>query len=140
MAGRSLIAAILGAGSVLTLSLGGGYLISDTLNDAGDRISHPLKNIQVAKEYIPPEIFTGRAPKPITTSDQYMIVSAHPAASYAGAEILKNGGNAIDAAFAAQMVLNLVEPQSSGIGGGGFMLYYDVKTRDVTAFDGRETA
>ena len=69
-----------------------------------------------------------------------MIAAAHPAAAEAGARILEAGGDAIDAAIAAQMVLGLVEPQSSGIGGGGFLLYYDAARGVVETHDGRETA
>jgi len=74
------------------------------------------------------------------TAERQMVVAAHPQASAAGLEMLRAGGNAIDAAIAAQMVLNLVEPQSSGIGGGGFLLYFDAGTGDLMAYDGRETA
>ena len=69
-----------------------------------------------------------------------MIAAAHPAAAEAGARILAAGGGAIDAAIAAQMVLGLVEPQSSGIGGGGFLLHYDAARDSVESYDGRETA
>jgi len=69
-----------------------------------------------------------------------MVVAAHPAASQIGAEILSTGGNALDAAIAAQIALNLVEPQSSGIGGGAFMLYWDNKQKKLYTYDGRETA
>jgi gamma-glutamyltranspeptidase / glutathione hydrolase len=72
---------------------------------------------------------------------QRMLVSAaHPLATEAGMEILRAGGSAVDAAIAVQLVLSLVEPQSSGIGGGGFLLYFDAKTGAVTSIDGRETA
>ena len=73
-------------------------------------------------------------------TDRAMIAAAHPAAAEAGARILEAGGDAIDAAIAAQMVLGLVEPQSSGIGGGGFLLYYDAARERVTSYEGRETA
>ena len=69
-----------------------------------------------------------------------MVVAAHPLAARAGYDVLKRGGSAVDAAIATELVLNLVEPQSSGIGGGGFLLYYDAKERKLAAFDGRETA
>lgn len=69
-----------------------------------------------------------------------MIATAHPLASQAGLEVLRAGGSAIDAAIAAQMVLNLVEPQHSGIGGGGFLLFFDAEAGKLVAYDGRETA
>ena len=73
-------------------------------------------------------------------AQSYMIAAAHPLASRAGLEILRNGGSAADAAIAAQMVLSLVEPQSSGIGGGAFLLHYNAKSGVTESFDGRETA
>ncbi len=73
-------------------------------------------------------------------AQSYIAVTADARATAAATSILHQGGSAIDAAIAAQMVLNLVEPQSSGIGGGGFLLYYDVSTDTLTSFDGRETA
>ena len=69
-----------------------------------------------------------------------MVSSANPHASRAGAQMLEKGGSAIDAAIAAQLVLGLVEPQSSGIGGGAFALYWDGENGKVTSFDGREKA
>lgn len=69
-----------------------------------------------------------------------MIASANPHASKAGLEMLRAGGSAVDAAIAAQMVLTLVEPESSGIGGGAFMLLWDPATNTLTSFDGREMA
>ena len=87
-----------------------------------------------------PEIPTGFAAKKVVNSRSFMVVAANPLATKAGCDILKAGGTAVDAAVAVQMVLNIVEPQSSGIGGGAFMLYYNNSTRTVTAYDGRETA
>lgn len=69
----------------------------------------------------------------------YMVVTANPLASKAGCDVLKAGGTAVDAAVAVQMVLGLVEPQSSGLGGGAFMMYYDAATKKVQSYDGRET-
>ncbi len=69
-----------------------------------------------------------------------MVVTQHPAATQAALDILKSGGNAADAAIAAQLVLNVVEPQSSGLGGGGFFMYYDQVRHSITSYDGRETA
>ncbi|MDH5799149.1 MAG: gamma-glutamyltransferase, partial [Paracoccaceae bacterium] len=74
------------------------------------------------------------------TAQRQMIAVANPVAAKAGLDILQKGGSAVDAAIAAQMVLGLVEPQSSGIGGGGFMMHFAAKTGAVTAYDGRETA
>ena len=69
-----------------------------------------------------------------------MVSAANPLAAAAGLKVLREGGSAIDAAVAVQAVLGLVEPQSSGLGGGAFMVYYDAKTKHVTAYDGREVA
>jgi gamma-glutamyltranspeptidase/glutathione hydrolase len=69
-----------------------------------------------------------------------MVAAAHPLAAEAGREMLRDGGTAIDAAIAAALVLNLVEPQSAGLGGGGFLVFYSAAERRVVTFDGRETA
>ena len=87
-----------------------------------------------------PEDSTGRADKTLVIADRHMVVAAHPDAVAAGLEILRRGGSAADAAITVQLVLNLVEPQSSGIGGGGFLLFYDAGKDELVAFDGRETA
>lgn len=71
---------------------------------------------------------------------QAMVAAAHPLAVEAGLEVLRRGGSAVDAAIAVQMVLGVVEPQASGIGGGGFLLHYDGATKAVAVYDGRETA
>ena len=73
-------------------------------------------------------------------SAPYMVSSAHPLATQAGLSILRRGGTAVDAALGVQAVLSLVEPQSSGLGGGAFMLHYHAATGKLTAWDGRETA
>lgn len=69
-----------------------------------------------------------------------MVVAAHPLAAEAGAAILAEGGSAVDAMVAVQAVLGLVEPQSSGLGGGAFVIYWDAATRALTTYDARETA
>ncbi len=69
-----------------------------------------------------------------------VVAAAHPLAAQAGMEILQAGGDAVDAAIAVQAMLGLVEPQSSGLGGGAFMLRYDARTRRIEGYDGRETA
>jgi gamma-glutamyltranspeptidase/glutathione hydrolase len=70
----------------------------------------------------------------------HMIAAANPYAAEAGRQMMREGGSAVDAAIAAQLVLTLVEPESSGIGGGDFMMVYDPTSGKVSSFDGRETA
>lgn len=77
---------------------------------------------------------------PALARDHAMVDAANPLAVEAGLKILRAGGSAVDAAIAVQATLGLVEPQSSGVGGGAFMTVYDAKTRTVTAYDGREIA
>ena len=72
--------------------------------------------------------------------DRAMVDAANPLAVEAGLKVLRAGGSAVDAAVAVQATLGLVEPQSSGVGGGAFMTFYDARTRKVTAYDGREIA
>jgi len=72
--------------------------------------------------------------------NNFIISTSHPQASKIGRDILNKGGSAMDAVIAVQMVLNLVEPQSSGIGGGGFLLYFDKKSSNLSFYDGREIA
>jgi gamma-glutamyltranspeptidase/glutathione hydrolase len=74
------------------------------------------------------------------TAKTFMVAAANPHATKVGYDVLKAGGNAMDAAVAVQIMLNLVEPQSSGIGGGAFMLYWDAASKTLTTFDGREKA
>ena len=72
--------------------------------------------------------------------DLGMVVSAHPLASKVGSDVLRNGGNAVDAAVAMQFALNVAEPMMSGIGGGGFLMYYDAETEDISVINSRERA
>ncbi len=94
----------------------------------------------VAGDPSAPEPSSGFRARNLTSAKTYMVVAANPYASKAGCEVLKNGGSAVDAAVAVQAVLGLVEPQSSGLGGGAFMLHYDAKTKKVQSYDGREKA
>jgi len=87
-----------------------------------------------------PELPSGWTPKRAVFAAKDMVVAANPLAAEAGLEILRAGGSATDAAIAVQMVLNLVEPQSSGIGGGAFLLHYDAVLGKLESYDGRETA
>jgi gamma-glutamyltranspeptidase / glutathione hydrolase len=86
-----------------------------------------------------PEGASGLQPaRPASTASKHMVAAANPLAARAGLQVLREGGSAVDAAIAIQMVLTLVEPQSSGIGGGAFLLHWDGQR--VQAYDGRETA
>lgn len=87
-----------------------------------------------------PERATGLTKQSEIHAKEFMIATANPLATQAGYDILKKGGSAIDAMVAAQTTLSLVEPQSSGLGGGAFVVYWDNKTKTLTTFDGRETA
>ncbi|MBI5911591.1 MAG: gamma-glutamyltransferase [Betaproteobacteria bacterium] len=87
-----------------------------------------------------PEPASGHSAKQVVTAQRFMLAAAHPLAVEAGYGVLRRGGAAIDAAIAMQIVLNLVEPQSSGIGGGAFILHYSATEAKLAAYDGRETA
>ena len=94
-------------------------------------------------EFLSPEVAASLAAKargePILAKD-WMVAVANPHAAVAGARVLKEGGTAADAMVAVQAVLGLVEPQSSGIGGGAFLVWFDATTGKLTTLDGRETA
>jgi gamma-glutamyltranspeptidase/glutathione hydrolase len=88
----------------------------------------------------PPEASSGFETRDAVRARRHMVATANPYASHAALAMLRAGGSAVDAAIAAQMVLGLTEPQSSGIGGGAFLLHFDARQRRVQAWDGRETA
>ncbi len=87
-----------------------------------------------------PESSTGYRERQPVFAQKMMVATANPHATEAALQILEEGGSSIDALITAQAVLNVVEPQSSGIGGGAFLLYFDKKDERVVFFDGRETA
>ncbi len=93
-----------------------------------------------AQEAVQPEATHAVVEKQSVKSEKFMVASANPIATQVGYEVLERGGTAADAAVAVQFMLNLVEPQSSGIGGGAFMVYWDAKSKTLTTFDGREKA
>ena len=96
--------------------------------------------MSVAQNETQPEHTFAIMSKGSVVATREMVVAAHPLAVAAGLKILERGGTAIDATVAVQMVLNLVEPQSSGIGGGAFLLYHDAQTQSLISLDGREFA
>lgn len=87
-----------------------------------------------------PEAATGWRAEQLATARKHMVAAANPLAAEAGRTILRAGGSAVDAAIAVQLVLNLVEPQSSGLGGGAFLLHWNAVSKRMTSYDGRETA
>ncbi|MFZ4402967.1 MAG: gamma-glutamyltransferase, partial [Pseudobdellovibrionaceae bacterium] len=98
---------------------------------------------QPITETLAPEVYKKSNQALLATAVQgqkFMAVTPHPLATQAAVQILQQGGSAVDAALAAQIMLTLVEPAASGIGGGAFMLVYDAKNKQVRSFDGRETA
>jgi gamma-glutamyltranspeptidase/glutathione hydrolase len=99
-----------------------------------------LPSAHALNESRAPESATGWQPRDPVVVDSSLVVSAHPLATQAGMAMLDDNGSALDAAIAVQAMLTLVEPQSSGIGGGAFMLYWDATQQQLFAYDGRETA
>ena len=95
---------------------------------------------QQASDMVAPERATGFSAAKRVETKNFMVAAANPLAANAGREVIARGGSAIDAVVAIQTVLGLVEPQSSGLGGGSFLVYYDAATKKVTTFDARETA
>jgi gamma-glutamyltranspeptidase/glutathione hydrolase len=110
---------------LLTALLGGCVVLTGPQPEAGPAL-------------IAPEAASGYTEKPGWYAKSFMVSAANPLAVDAGYDILKQGGSAVDAAIATQMVLGLVEPQSSGLGGGALMLHFDGAM--LTTLDGRETA
>ena len=95
---------------------------------------------QQASDTVAPERATGFSAAKRVETKGFMVAAANPLAAEAGRDVVAKGGNAIDALVAVQTVLGLVEPQSSGLGGGSFLVYYDAAANRITTFDGRETA
>ena len=105
-----------------------GDQITNKISPEVFNINTQNKNIKLKKER-----------KPVT-SNNWMVVTANSQASVVAGKILAKGGTAVDAMISAQLVLGLVEPESSGLGGGAFLVYFDNKKKEITTLDGRETA
>lgn len=114
-------------GFVFLFAISGMLVYAQGSNDDGDDTGQEPENPGVKEEQT-------------DAGENGMVVSAHPAASKIGADVLDRGGNATDAAVAMQFALNVSEPMMSGIGGGGFMMHYDEDTEDVSIIDSRERA
>ena len=95
---------------------------------------------QQAVDTVAPEAPSAVSEKKAVHAERQMVVAANPLATQAGLDVLRAGGSAADALVAVQAVLGLVEPQSSGLGGGAFLAWYDAEAGAITTFDGRETA
>lgn len=117
----------LGACALVALGLGG---CSQTPRPVSGSLHYRMPDVAFSA--------AGNAPKAGWSTRNFAVAAANPLATDAGHQVLQAGGAAIDAAIAVQMVLSLVEPQSSGVGGGAFILHYDGRT--IQAWDGRETA
>lgn len=103
-------------------------------------VSSPLWAQQATDAVAPEAGAHSTTDRSAVKSENWMISAANPLAAQAGADVLRRGGNATDAMVAVQAMLGLVEPQSSGLGGGAFLVYYDARTHKLTTLDGRETA
>ena len=119
--------------------------LSSTLAQEKNDLLQPEVDVEIGNEFskisdlIAHSLATKNNGESVVGND-WMIVTANPYATNIGAAILRGGGTAADAMVAAQAVLGLVEPQSSGMGGGGFLVWYDSKSGGLTTLDGRETA
>ncbi len=130
--------------SLVAVSLGFAISGPAAAQQAADSVAPERANSQAAAfETLSPEAAAALATKargePVTATD-WMISATNPLAVEAGARVLKAGGTAADAMVAVQTVLGLVEPQSSGLGGGAFLVWYDAEKGELTTLDGRETA
>ena len=106
---------------------------------APESATKALTSLDVLSDAAKAALASKQAGKPVVAQD-WMVVAANPLAVEAGARVLRAGGSAADAMVAVQAVLGLVEPQSSGLGGGSMLVWYDAASGEITTLDGRETA
>ena len=112
-----------------------GQQITDAIEPEGGSVSQ----VVTGSDEVVAGLFSKKAGRPVR-AEKFMVVAANPLAVEAGVNILAKGGSAADAMVAVQAVLGLVEPQSSGLGGGAFLVWYDEATSSIMTLDGRETA
>jgi gamma-glutamyltranspeptidase/glutathione hydrolase len=122
-----------------TTSMKTALLLTVVLTFFGCADANTHASLDEADYPTPPE-YIAFNPHPEAKNKHQMVVTSHPLATKAALDILARGGNAVDAAIAAQAMLTVVEPYASGIGGGGFLMYYDPKTKKTVLYDGREVA
>ncbi|MFW8596068.1 gamma-glutamyltransferase [Cribrihabitans neustonicus] len=128
--------------STLVLALGAALSAPATAQEAADAVA-PESAAPGSIAAISEEVAAAQEAKAagrVVEAENWMVAAANPHAVAAGAEVLRGGGTAADAMVAVQAVLGLVEPQSSGLGGGAFLVWYDAETGELTTLDGRETA
>ncbi len=128
-------------GALLTATLFIFYIHTGFAQQASDLIA-PEFSHSASKADSPTALSQSTSTKAplLSPAKEFMVVTAHPLATQAAYQVLESGGSAIDAMVTVQTVLGLVEPQSSGLGGGAFALYYDAAKKTLSSFDGRETA
>ncbi|MEM7724150.1 MAG: gamma-glutamyltransferase [Pseudomonadota bacterium] len=127
------------ARALCALMLTAGFANAQTATDAVAPESGTDGGAMVLSEAAAASMAARDAGEPVAASE-WMVVAANPLAVEAGADVLAAGGTAADAMVAVQAVLGLVEPQSSGLGGGAFLVWYDAESGELTTLDGRETA
>ncbi|WP_223425952.1 gamma-glutamyltransferase [Tateyamaria pelophila] len=123
----------------IAFSLTVGTALAQQAADAVQPESATSASVAAASEAVAASLAAKQAGQPVTARN-YMVAAANPLAVEAGVDILAKGGTAADAMVAVQTVLGLVEPQSSGLGGGAFLVWYDAETSSLSTLDGRETA
>lgn len=123
----------------IAFSLIAGATLAQQTADAVQPEDATSGSVAATSEAVAASLAAKQAGNPVT-AQSYMVAAANPLAVQAGVDILSQGGTAADAMVAVQTVLGLVEPQSSGLGGGAFLVWYDAATSSVTTLDGRETA